>query len=108
MGIARDDYTKVFGVGEGKWQVWKLDGMFKLTQIYEEAKFDLYDLLELHRIVKGLGMEKQDIINVSEFVKYNQLRTLQWKAGYLSYQINMLEMEKAKKVDHIFRLKDDI
>ncbi|MGB8937848.1 MAG: hypothetical protein WCC17_22385 [Candidatus Nitrosopolaris sp.] len=34
-------------------------------------------------------MEKQDVINVLEFVKYNQLRTLQWKAAYLRYQINM-------------------
>jgi hypothetical protein len=86
-------------------EYWKLDGMFKLTQIYEEAKYDLHDLLDLHRMVKGLGMEKQDIINVSEFVKYNQLRTLQWKAAYIRYQINTLEMEKAKAIDHIFRLK---
>jgi hypothetical protein len=31
--------------------------------------------------------------------------TLQWKAGYLSYQINMLEMEKAKAMNQIFKLK---
>ena len=47
---------------------WKLDGMYGLTQIYEEAKHDLHDLLRLHRIVKDLGMEKQDIINVLDFV----------------------------------------
>ena len=45
------------------------------------AKYDLDDLLSLYRLVKGLGMEKQDIINVLDFVKYNQLRTLQWEAS---------------------------
>ena len=62
-------------------EYWKLDGMYRLAQIYEEAKYDLDDLLSLHRMVKGLGMEKQDIINVLDFVKYNQLRTLQWEAS---------------------------
>ena len=75
-------------------EYWKLNGMYGLAQIYEEAKYDLHDLLRLHRIVKDLGMEKQDIINVLEFVKHNQLRTLQWKAAYLRYQINRLETEK--------------
>jgi prefoldin subunit 5 len=50
-------------------------------------------------------MEKQDIINVLEFVKYNQLRSLQWKAAYLRYQINMLEKEKTEATSQIFRLK---
>jgi hypothetical protein len=76
-----------------------------LTQIYEEAKHDLHDLLRLHRIVKDVGMEKQDVINVLEFVKYNQLRTLQWKAAYLRYQINMLETEKTEAMNHLFKLK---
>ena len=62
-------------------EYWKLEGMYGLAQIYEEAKYDLHDLLRLHRIAKDLGMEKQDIINVLEFVKHNQLRTLQWKAS---------------------------
>jgi hypothetical protein len=79
--------------------------MYGLTQIYEEAKHDLHDLLRLHRIVKDLGMEKQDVINVSEFVKYNQLRTLQWKAAYLRYQINKLETEKTEAMNKIFKLK---
>jgi hypothetical protein len=34
------------------------------AQIYDEEKYDLYNLLDLHRIVKGLGIEKQDTINV--------------------------------------------
>ena len=36
-------------------EYWELDGMYRLAQIYEEAKYDLHDLLRLHRIVKGLG-----------------------------------------------------
>ncbi|MGC1931162.1 MAG: hypothetical protein WA667_19510, partial [Candidatus Nitrosopolaris sp.] len=55
-----------------------------------EAKYDLHDLLRLHKIVKDLGMEKQDIINVLDLVKHNQLQTLQSKAEYLRYEINML------------------
>src|SRR5215472_16810376 len=62
-------------------EYWELGGMYRLAQIYEEAKYDLHDLLRLHRIIKGLRMEQQDIINVLEFAKYNQLRTLQWKAA---------------------------
>jgi chromosome segregation ATPase len=86
-------------------EYWELEGMHGLAQIYEEAKHDVHDLLRLHKIAKDLGMEKQDIINVLDFVKYNQLRTLQSKAEYLRNEINMLEMEKTKAMSHIFRLK---
>ena len=86
-------------------EYWKLEGMYGLAQIYEEAKYDLHDLLRLHRIAKDLGMEKQDIINVLEFVKHNQLRTIQWKAAYLRYQINKLETEKTEAMNKIFKLK---
>ena len=79
--------------------------MYRLAQIYEEAKYDVHDLLRLHKIAKDLGMEKQDIINVLEFVKHNQLRTLQWKAAYLRYQINKLETEKTEAMNHLFKLK---
>ena len=79
--------------------------MSSLAQIYDEAKYDLHDLLRLHKIVKDLGTEKQDIINVLEFVKHNQLRTLQWKAVYLRYQINKLETEKTEAMNQIFKLK---
>ncbi|MFZ0511174.1 MAG: hypothetical protein WAM14_06175, partial [Candidatus Nitrosopolaris sp.] len=54
---------------------------------------------------KGLGMEKQDIINVLDLVKHNQLQTLQWKAEYLRYEINILDMEKTKAMSNIFKLK---
>ncbi|MGC1928356.1 MAG: hypothetical protein WA667_05230 [Candidatus Nitrosopolaris sp.] len=86
-------------------EYWELDHMYRLAQIYEEAKYDLHDLLRLHRIVKDLGMEKQDIINVLDIVKHNQLQTLQWKVGNLRYQINTLDWEKTKAMYHIFKLK---
>jgi hypothetical protein len=86
-------------------EFWELEGMHGLAQIYEEAKYDLHDLLRLHKIVKDLGMEKQDIINVLEFVKYNQLRTLQAKAESLRNDINRLEAEKTKATSQYFKLK---
>ena len=75
-------------------EYWELDGMGRLAQIYDEAKYDLHDLLRLHRIVKVRGLEKHDIISVFDLIKHNQLETLQWKAGYLRSEINMLEWKK--------------
>jgi transcriptional regulator len=72
-------------------EYWELEGMSRLAQIYDEAKYDLHDLLRLHRIVKGLGMEKRDIISVFGLIKHNQLEALQWKARYLRSEINRLE-----------------
>ena len=86
-------------------EYWELEGMYGLVQIYEEGKYDLHDLLRLHRIVKELGMEKQDIINVLDLVKNDQLQTLQLKAQHLRDEINMLEMEKTKAMSHIFKFK---
>ena len=56
-------------------------------------------------MLKGLGMEKQDIINVLDIVKYNQLQYLQWRVVCLRSEINVLEWEKSKSTDHIFELK---
>jgi hypothetical protein len=86
-------------------EYWILDGMSSLAQIYDEAKNDLYDLLELHRIAKDRGMEKQDIINALEFVKYNQLQTLQDKAKSLRNEKDRLEHEKTKASSEYFKLK---
>src|SRR5215831_9804157 len=82
-------------------EFWKLEGMYGLTQICEEAKYDLHDLLRLHRIAKALGMEKHDIISAFELIKHNQLQTLQWKAGYLKSEITRLEWEKRKSRYHL-------
>jgi hypothetical protein len=86
-------------------EYWKLDGMHRLVQIYDEAKYDLYDLFALHRMIKGLGMEKQDIINVLDLVKYNQLQTLQSKAENLRDEIKMLEIEKTTSRHRVVRLE---
>ena len=83
----------------------KLDGMHRLAEIYEEAKYDLDDLLGLHRIVKDRGMEKQDIINVLDLVKHNQLDTLRSKADNLRDEIKMLEIEKTRFTHRIVRLE---
>ena len=89
-------------------QYWELEGMSQLAHIYDEAKYDLDDVLGLHRMVKGLGMNKQDIINILDLVKYNQLQYLQSKAENLRNHIDKLEMEKSKSLCHIFKLKMEI
>jgi uncharacterized coiled-coil protein SlyX len=83
---------------------WELEGMHGLVMIYEEAKYDIYDLLRLHRIVKVLGLEKRDIISAFELVKHNQLETMQRKAGYLRFEINTLEWERARSANQLFKL----
>ena len=86
-------------------EYWELEGMYGLSQIYDEAKYDLHDLLRLHRIVKVLGLEKHDIISAFELIKHNQLETMQWKAGYLRSEITRLEWEKRKSRYHLFDLE---
>src|SRR5215467_562163 len=82
----------------------ELEGFYRLAQIYEEAKYDLDDLLRLHRIVKLVGLEKHDIIRAFELIKHNQLQTLQRKAGYLRSEINTLEWERARSTNQLFKL----
>jgi chromosome segregation ATPase len=41
-------------------------------------------------------MQKQDIINILELIKNDQLQTLQLKAQHLRDEINMLEIEKTR------------
>jgi hypothetical protein len=86
-------------------EFWELEGMHGLVMIYEEAKYDIYDLLRLHRIAKVLGLEKHDIISAFELVKHNQLETMQWREGYLRSEINRLEWEKRSSRNRIFELK---
>jgi hypothetical protein len=83
----------------------ELEGMHGVAQIYEEAKYDLDDLLRLHRIVKLLGLEKHYIITAFELIKHNQLQTLQWRAGYLRSEINALEWEKRNSMYHLSNLE---
>src|SRR5215510_14254255 len=86
-------------------EYWELEGMYGLSQIYDEAKYDLHDLLRLHRIVKVLGLEKHDIISAFELIKHNQLETMQWKAGYLKSEITRLEWEKRNSMYHLSNLR---
>ena len=79
----------------------ELEGFYRLAQIYEEVKYDLDDLLRLHRIAKLLGLEKHDIITAFELIKHNQLQTLQRKAGYLRSEINALEWERRNSMYHL-------
>jgi hypothetical protein len=85
-------------------EYWELDGMFKLAQIYDEAKYDVHDVLRLYKIVKDMGMEKQDITNVLNLVKNNQLETLQSKVENLKDEIKMWEIEKTKARHSVVRL----
>src|SRR5215469_9527312 len=83
---------------------WELTGRYKVAQIYDEARYDVRDLLRLHKIVKDLGMGEQEIIKVLELVKYDELQNLQWKVEYLRKEVNMLEMEKWKSTNQILKL----
>jgi hypothetical protein len=90
---------------EAKYQeYWECKRMFELVQIYYEAKYDLHDLLRLHKIFKHLGMGEPDIHKVLELAKHNQLRYLQGKVEYLENEIRMLQDQKAKATNHILKL----
>ena len=75
-------------------QYWDLKHMYKLAQIYDEARYDLPGLLRLHKIVKGLGMGEHDIKNVFELAKVNELQKMQWKVEYLRKDKKMEHMEQ--------------
>ena len=89
-------------------EYWELTGRFELTQIYDEAKLCLHNLLRLHKIVKGLRMNEHDIKKIFELVKYNQLELLQWKVQYLTNEVNMLEFQKEKATSDILKLNSAI
>jgi len=83
---------------------WDLTGRHKLAQIYEEARYDISNLLKLHKIVKDLGKGEKEIIKVLELAKYDELQNLQWKVEYLRNEVNMLEKEKWKSTNQILKL----
>ena len=85
-------------------EYWELKGMYKLVGIYDEAKYDLHSLLRLYKIVKDLGMEEHEIINVLNLANSHQLKHLQWKVEYLRNDIDMLEVQKTKCSNHILVL----
>jgi hypothetical protein len=85
-------------------EYWELTGRYRLAQIYDEARYDIYGLLRLHKIVKDLGLGEQEIIKVLELAKHNELENLQWKVEYLQNEVNMLENEKWKSTNQILKL----
>ncbi|HYA82663.1 MAG TPA: hypothetical protein VEH06_04335 [Candidatus Bathyarchaeia archaeon] len=85
-------------------EYWELTGRYKVAQIYDEARYNLYDLLKLHKVVKNLGMEENDLVKVLELAKHNELEHLQWKVEYLRNEVNMLEKEKWKSTNQILKL----
>jgi chaperonin cofactor prefoldin len=89
-------------------EYWELVGMGKLAEIYEEVKYDLHDLLRFYRMVKALGMEKQEIISILDLVKNNQLQNLQREAERIRSEINTLETKKTEAMSHYFQLKKKI
>ncbi|MGC2573832.1 MAG: hypothetical protein WA364_20140 [Candidatus Nitrosopolaris sp.] len=85
-------------------EYWELSGRYELAQIYDEARYDVRGLLRLHKIVKDLGLNEQDIHKVLELAKYDELQNLQWKVEYLRNEANMLETEKWKSTNQILKL----
>jgi len=85
-------------------EYWELTGRYKLAQIYDEARYNLSDLLKLHKTVKDLGLGEKEIIKVLELAKHNELERLQWKVEYLRNEVEMLENEKWKSTTHILKL----
>jgi transposase len=43
-------------------EYWELTNRYKLAQVYEEARYNISDLLKLHKVVKDLGIEENDVI----------------------------------------------
>src|SRR5215471_3009504 len=64
-------------------EYWELTGRYELAQIYDEARYDIRGLLRLHKIVKDLGMEENDVNKVLELAKHNELERLEWKVEHL-------------------------
>ena len=85
-------------------EYWEQSGRYRLAQIHDEAKYNLSNLLKLHKIVKDPGMEENDVIKVLGLAKHNELENLQWKVEYLRNEINMLENEKWKSTNQILKL----
>ena len=85
-------------------EYWELTGKYRLAQIYDEARYDIYGLLRLHKIVKDLGLGEKEIIKVLELAKYDELQNLQWKVEYLRNEIGMLEDQKTKATNNLLVL----
>ncbi len=75
------------------------------AQIYIELGRDLlFSLIKLQKIFNDIGMGENDIRNVFELVKHNELQNLQWKVEYLRNEVDILENEKWKSTNQILKL----
>ena len=61
-------------------------------------------IFQSETMLKGLGLEEPDIINVFKLAKHKELENLQWRVEYLRNEINMLEWEKTSCTNHILKL----
>jgi hypothetical protein len=75
----------------------ELNNMHKLVEVYDEMENYLPSFLELFRIIKSRGMNKNDIIDVLKLINTGQLPYLQKKVANLTYGLNWLENEIKKK-----------
>jgi septal ring factor EnvC (AmiA/AmiB activator) len=86
----------------------ELNGTYDVLQVYDQirysGKYSLPSFLRLHMIVNDLGMGEQEIINVLDHAKHNQLEYLQDKVEYLRNEINNLELEKTKCTNDVLTL----
>ena len=80
--------------------------MYKLAQIYEEAKYDLHAFLRLHKIVNEQGMGEREIINVLKLANNNEVQFLQERVDYLRNQLRNLEIEVKNKEYNLSTLND--
>src|SRR5581483_5553869 len=79
-------------------QYLEIKNMYDLLQIYDQIRhsniYSISSFLKLYKILSNLRMGEQQIINVLNLAKRNQLELLQWKVEYLANEINTLEEEK--------------
>jgi len=79
--------------------------MYDFLQAYDQirnlGRYSISSFLRLYRIVNDLGMGEQQLINILNLAKYNQLEHLQWKVEYLANEVNKLEEEKTKCTNNL-------
>jgi hypothetical protein len=85
-------------------EYWDLSGRHELAQLYDEARYNLSNLLKLHKIVNDLELGEKEIMKVLELAKHNELELLQWKVEYLRNEVEMLENQKWNSTNHILKL----
>jgi hypothetical protein len=83
--------------------------MYEFLQVYDQiknSKYSISSFLRLYKILEDLRMGEQQIINVLNLAKHNQLEHLQWKVEYLLSEAKMLTDEKTKCTNDIAILND--